>query len=76
MWFCARGSAYRIYYAESDDGLTWQRRDEPDLTVSESGWDNEMVEYPFVFDHDGDRYMLYAGNTFGKTGFGLAIRDR
>jgi hypothetical protein len=28
-----------------------------------------------VFDHNGDRYMLYAGNTFGKTGFGLAVLD-
>jgi predicted GH43/DUF377 family glycosyl hydrolase len=75
MWFCARGNSYRIYYAESNDGLIWHRWREPVLTVSEAGWDAEMVEYPFVFDHNGDRYMLYAGNTFGKTGFGLAILD-
>ncbi|MGB3338255.1 MAG: hypothetical protein WBA73_13860 [Devosia sp.] len=73
MWFCARGDAYRIYYAESPDGLVWTRKAEPDLSVSETGWDSEMVEYPFVFDHDGKRYMLYAGNTFGKTGFGIAV---
>lgn len=72
MWFSARGPSYRIYLAESDDGLTWRRNLEPDLDVSESGWDSEMVEYPFVFDHKGVRYMFYAGNTFGKTGFGLA----
>jgi hypothetical protein len=75
MWFCARGKAYRIYYAESDDGINWRRKAEPDLTVSESGWDSEMVEYPFVFDHGGARYILYSGNTFGRTGFGLAVRD-
>jgi predicted GH43/DUF377 family glycosyl hydrolase len=75
MWFCARGGAYRIYDAESADGVTWQRNAEPALSVSESGWDSEMVEYPFVFDHEGERYMLYAGNSFGKTGFGIAIRD-
>jgi predicted GH43/DUF377 family glycosyl hydrolase len=75
MWFCARGKAYRIYYAESDDGITWRRKAEPDLSISESGWDSEMVEYPFVFDHGGARYMLYSGNTFGQTGFGLAVRD-
>src|SRR3954464_3900550 len=69
MWFCARGKAYRIYYAESDDGVTWRRQTEPDLSVSETGWDSEMVEYPFVFDHAGARYMLYSGNTFGQTGF-------
>jgi len=44
------------------------------LSVSESGWDSQMVEYPFVFDHAGARYMLYSGNTFGQTGFGLAVR--
>lgn len=76
MWFCARGKAYRIYYAESEDGISWRRQAEPDLSVSENGWDSEMVEYPFVFDHRGMRYMLYAGNTFGRTGFGLAIKDR
>lgn len=76
MWFCARGKAYRIYYAESDDGIVWHRKAEPDLSVSESGWDSEMVEYPFVFDHNGARYMLYSGNTFGRTGFGLAVSNR
>jgi predicted GH43/DUF377 family glycosyl hydrolase len=72
MWFCARGKAYRIYYAESDDGIAWRREAEPAIDVSDSGWDSEMVEYPFVFDHNGDRYMLYAGNGFGRVGFGLA----
>jgi hypothetical protein len=75
MWFCARGKAYRIYDAESTDGIVWCRSGEPALEVSPSGWDSEMVEYPFVFDHDGNRYMLYAGNGFGKTGFGIAVLD-
>ena len=73
MWFCARGKAYRIYHAQSDDGIAWRRTPEPAIDVSDSGWDSEMVEYPFVFDHGGDRYMLYAGNGFGKAGFGIAI---
>lgn len=76
MWFCARGKAYRIYYAESDDGLVWRRMVGPAIDVSDAGWDAEMVEYPFVFDHKGDRYLLYCGNDFGATGFGLAILDR
>jgi predicted GH43/DUF377 family glycosyl hydrolase len=76
MWFCARGKAYRVYYAESDDGVTWRRAAEPAVDVSGSGWDSEMVEYPFVFDHNSERYMLYAGNGFGKTGFGIAVLDR
>jgi hypothetical protein len=27
MWFCYRGEAYRIGYAESADGLDWERKD-------------------------------------------------
>lgn len=77
MWYSYRGSSYRIGYAESEDGLQWKRLDDQcGLTVSSSGWDSEMVEYPFVFDHAGARYMLYNGNGYGKTGFGLAVLER
>jgi hypothetical protein len=77
MWFCARGQAYRIGYAESADGITWERMDEAaGIDVSESGWDSDMIEYPFVFDHKGERYLLYAGNGFGRTGFGIAVLER
>ncbi len=78
MWFCSRATkfvdTYRIRYAESFDGYNWLRKDnEVGIDVSESGWDSEMICYPFVFDHNGKRYMLYNGNGYGSTGFGLAI---
>jgi hypothetical protein len=77
MWYSHRGSAqnktYRIGYAESGDGLTWTRKDdEVLLPPSPEGWDSEMVCYPFVFVHKGIHYMLYNGNGYGKSGFGLA----
>lgn len=76
MWFCSRGRSYRIRYAESRDGVTWERKDdEAGIDVSPDGWDSEMIEYPCVFDHEGRRYMLYAGNGFGRTGFGLAVKE-
>lgn len=76
MWFSYRGSSYRIGYAESIDGIQWRRLDtDCQIDVSEAGWDSEMIEYPFVFDHDGSRYMLYNGNGYGKTGFGLAVLE-
>ncbi len=34
-----------------------------------------MICYPFIFDHKGKRYMLYNGNDYGKTGFGLAVLE-
>ena len=74
MWYAYRGDSYRIGYAESLDGMTWNRQDaQAGIDVSNSGWDSEMIEYPFVFDHAGQRYMLYNGNGYGQTGIGLAV---
>jgi hypothetical protein len=74
MWFCSRGERYRIRHAESPDGLTWQRSAGiAGIDVSPEGWDSDMIEYPCVFDHAGRRYLLYAGNGYGATGFGLAV---
>lgn len=76
MWYAHRGDAYRIGYAESADGLSWERRDDlAGIDVSEHGWDSEMVEYACVFDHGGRRHMLYNGNGFGATGIGHAVLD-
>lgn len=76
MWYSYRGEAYRIGYAESSDGLQWTRKDElVGIDVSPGGWDSETVEYPFIFDHKGRRYMLYNGNAYGRTGFGLAVLE-
>jgi hypothetical protein len=76
MWYSYRGNGYRIGYAESHDGKNWVRNDnQVGITVSSTGWDSEMIEYPFVFDHQGQRYMLYNGNGYGKTGFGLATLE-
>jgi hypothetical protein len=76
MWYSFRGQAYRIGYAESADGLDWVRKDDlAGITVSESGWDSETVEYPCVFDALGARWMIYNGNGYGLTGFGLAVME-
>lgn len=77
MWFSYRsgtGTRYRIGYARSDDGQQFELDlDRAGIDVSDSGWDSEMIEYPFVFAHGGQWYMLYNGNAYGKTGFGLAL---
>lgn len=76
MWFSVRpggGETYRIRHAESDDAKSWIHAKTPaKLDVSNAGWDSEMIEYPYVFSHKTNKYMLYNGNDFGKTGFGLA----
>lgn len=76
MWYAFRGESYRIGYAESTDGTNWVRKDgEVGIDVSPGEWDGESIEYPCVFDHGGNRYLLYCGNGYGRTGFGLAILE-
>lgn len=86
MWFSTRGiedyrtkegNHYMIGYAESLDGIDWVRKPEKiDLTVSDDGWDSEMLEYASVKKHNNKYYMIYNGNEFGKTGFGYAVEEQ
>lgn len=85
MYFCfresfdfrnANGRGYRIGHAYSDDLLNWTRADhDMNIELSESGWDSEMQCYPHVFGCNDKVYMLYNGNEFGRTGFGLAVLE-
>ena len=78
MWYCyAIGhGGYRIGYAESEDGVNWVRKDNELRFIGERGeWEREMMAYPYVFEHHGRKYMLYNGNGYGRTGFGLAVLE-
>ena len=76
MWYSYRGEKYRIGYAESNDGKIFTRMDEEvGIGVSEDGWDSDMLCYPCIFDLQGKRYMIYCGNEYGKTGFGMAVLE-
>ena len=64
---------YRIGYACSTDGHSWERDDASGgLDVSSEGWDSEMVCYPHVLNIDGGLHIFYCGNSFGRDGFGYA----
>lgn len=79
MWYSYRAngniSTYRIGYATSMDGKIWERKDHlVGIEIANNNeWDSEMICYPSVFSLNGNQYMLYNGNGYGKTGFGLAI---
>ena len=78
MWFSYRrgdGTKYKIGYAHSQNGIDWIREKTSGIDVSKEDWDSEMICYPFVFSHKGETYMLYNGNNYGKSGFGLAILE-
>jgi hypothetical protein len=83
MWYSYRKASdyrrnpkqsYRIGYAESGDGVNWKRKDaKAGITVSKTGWDSEMLAYPFVVRQGNTRYLFYNGNGFGQSGFGYAV---
>lgn len=76
MWFSCRSKFYRIGYAESSDGISWQRADRlVNFLPGTEEWENEAVCYPSLFEFRDKTYMLYNGNNFGKGGFGLAVLD-
>ncbi len=64
---------YDVGYAESPDGLAWQRRDElAGIGPSPSGWDSQMLCYPSLINAGGRALMVYNGNGMGRDGFGIA----
>lgn len=85
MFFCYRHATgfrknknrgYRIGYAFSNDLKNWIRDDSRGgIDVSESGWDSDMLCYPYVFKCNERLYLLYNGNEFGRFGFGIAILE-
>ncbi len=73
MWYSRKAPNYSLGYAESDDGVTWTRADDVVTFAGPPGeWESDTVEYATVFNHAGERYMLYNGHGYGCTGFGLA----
>jgi sucrose-6-phosphate hydrolase SacC (GH32 family) len=82
MIFCYRHAAgfrtdktksYRLGYAEAKSPSEWVRKDSEIVFEGESdGWDSDMMCYPNVFEMNNKTYLLYNGNEFGKSGFGLA----
>lgn len=85
LWYSYRGikeyrtnkkGSYKIGLATSKDGLVWERKDnEVGITLSEEGWDSQMMAYPNVIRYKNKLYMFYNGNGFGKTGFGYAVLE-
>ena len=82
IYFCYRHTfdfrtdkekSYRLGYAFSDDLVNWERRDDlAGISISEEGWDSEMMCYPNLCQVGNEVYLLYNGNSFGKFGFGVA----
>jgi hypothetical protein len=70
----SRSKGYRLGYAQSKDGIAWERKDESlGIDIGVDAWENESICYPCVIDIENKRYLFYNGNGNGRTGFGLAV---
>ena len=77
MWYTTRGFSedyrvgdYRIGYAESLDGIHWERYPKnPMLEPSDSGWDQKMVEYAEVMRQGEHYHLWYCGDRFESVGY-------
>ena len=75
MYFSVRtySRGYYISYAESANGVEWQRMNEKTgISCSDLGWDSINMSYPYLIKVKNKTYMFYNGNGCGKTGFGYA----
>jgi hypothetical protein len=78
-WYSYRGNdwGYHIGYAQSKDGIRWTRHDDQaGITCDPRGWEGAMVCYPYVFDTEIGRLMLYSGGRYASAGFGIALLEQ
>ncbi|GAB3177303.1 glycoside hydrolase family protein [Telluribacter humicola] len=71
-----RNQSYRLGYAESADGINWERKDNL-VGIGKSDnpedFDYQMINYAHCFKHNGKKHLLYNGNGFGTSGFAYAV---
>lgn len=68
--------AYRLGYAESQDGLVWQRMDDTlNLDITPGGFDSDAIMYAAPIQVGDRLYVFYNGNDFGREGFAVAVLE-
>ena len=79
MWFSYVNSVhgkYRIGYAESSDGVEWERDDESAGFSELPEFAADMMCYPALFQVGDRLFMVFNGDRYGADGFGVAEWDR
>lgn len=76
MWYLGSPNAnvnWKIGYATSSDGITWQRHPNPVLEYVPGTWENSSLSSMYVIK-DGDTLrMWYADEGLGVSGLGCAV---
>jgi hypothetical protein len=73
MWVTRRIGEYAIAYAESNDGISWVRKDDLfGLKPNRTSEEQVMTEYSCVVRSRRSLFMFYNGDHYGKNGILLA----
>ena len=77
MWYSyeKKVGSYKIGYAESKNGLKWERYDNKIKFINKKNkfkTDSKMKEYASIVQHKDESYMFYNGNDYGKLGIECA----
>ena len=75
LMFSVRRSQYTVGLAVEQSDGTWGRVPELSFCGGTEDWDREAQCYASHFSLRGNDYILYNGNEYGRTGFGLAILE-
>lgn len=69
-------AAYRLGYAESEDGHVWTRMDDKlNLDVTPGSFDSDAIMYAAPIMIGEKLYVFYNGNAFGRDGFAVAVLE-
>ena len=67
---------YYIGYAESNNGINWDRQDEKaGIDLSKEGWDSENISYPYIIDGLGGGAKLCSTMAMAVAKADLATRS-
>jgi hypothetical protein len=74
VYSCDINGKYKLKAAiqNKHSGQKWIRDKSFSFNSSGQDWDSDEQSYCNIFNHEKDYYMLYNGNKYGKTGFGIA----
>tara|TARA_B100002019_G_C21228768_1_gene578879 strand:+ start:347 stop:1297 length:951 start_codon:yes stop_codon:yes gene_type:complete len=71
MFFSARETNYGIYFAYSKNGKKFKRLKNK-IKLKQGKWSSNSQCYPAYVDFGEKKFLLYCGNSYGKTGIGYA----
>ncbi|NLH47531.1 MAG: hypothetical protein GX444_02895 [Myxococcales bacterium] len=66
LWYVG-GRGAGIGFAESDDGLVWEKSADNPVLVPDQEWEADLVAAPSVFSHHGTYRMFYSGGAVDGT---------